>query len=226
VDHLSTIANRKGITVAQLCIAWVGVPGNHVVPLPGSSCVFFSLYTPQRVRRSSNRKLPLRVPQEREAYSGKSGCRRSGALDRRSCRDCAAVGEVSEEGRAIYRWPHGPAVAPLGLSVELRLEISEKREGVRRTNCRLKSLFPSSFAAFFFSVCGGPAGPYFEVTDFHLPLPRLPIFSHVPPTFCSENRFDVPSSGPLMIMLRFTVFPPRPAEDYQHVTSVAHTSTT
>lgn len=37
VDHLSAIANRKGITVAQLCLAWVGSLGHHVVPLPGSS---------------------------------------------------------------------------------------------------------------------------------------------------------------------------------------------
>jgi pyridoxine 4-dehydrogenase len=37
VDFLSIIANRKGITLAQLCIAWVGALGDHVIPLPGSS---------------------------------------------------------------------------------------------------------------------------------------------------------------------------------------------
>jgi aryl-alcohol dehydrogenase-like predicted oxidoreductase len=37
VDGLSAIANRKGITLAQLCIAWVGALGSHVIPLPGSS---------------------------------------------------------------------------------------------------------------------------------------------------------------------------------------------
>jgi pyridoxine 4-dehydrogenase len=37
VESLTTIANRKGITVAQLCIAWVGALGDHIIPLPGSS---------------------------------------------------------------------------------------------------------------------------------------------------------------------------------------------
>jgi len=37
VDGLSVIANRRNITLAQLCIAWVGALGNHVIPLPGSS---------------------------------------------------------------------------------------------------------------------------------------------------------------------------------------------
>ncbi|KAF8274160.1 NADP-dependent oxidoreductase domain-containing protein [Lactarius quietus] len=37
VDSLSSIAARKGITLAQLCIAWVGALGDHVIPLPGSS---------------------------------------------------------------------------------------------------------------------------------------------------------------------------------------------
>ncbi|KAI0001695.1 aldo/keto reductase [Russula vinacea] len=37
VDTVSTIANRKGITLAQLCIAWVSTLGDHVIPLPGSS---------------------------------------------------------------------------------------------------------------------------------------------------------------------------------------------
>jgi pyridoxine 4-dehydrogenase len=38
-DTLSTIANRKGITLAQLSIAWVGSLGDHVIPIPGSSNV-------------------------------------------------------------------------------------------------------------------------------------------------------------------------------------------
>ncbi|KAF8498110.1 NADP-dependent oxidoreductase domain-containing protein [Russula emetica] len=39
LDTLSTIANRKGITLAQLSIAWVGSLGDHVIPIPGSSNV-------------------------------------------------------------------------------------------------------------------------------------------------------------------------------------------
>ncbi|KAF8467029.1 NADP-dependent oxidoreductase domain-containing protein [Russula ochroleuca] len=37
LDTLSKIANRIGITLAQLSIAWVGSLGDHVIPLPGSS---------------------------------------------------------------------------------------------------------------------------------------------------------------------------------------------
>ncbi|KAF8494654.1 aldo/keto reductase [Russula emetica] len=37
VEGLTNIANRKGITVAQLSIAWVGALGSHIIPLPGSS---------------------------------------------------------------------------------------------------------------------------------------------------------------------------------------------
>ena len=40
VDALRAIAERKGITPAQLCIAWVGSLGPKVIPLPGSSYVF------------------------------------------------------------------------------------------------------------------------------------------------------------------------------------------
>jgi len=39
VGALSTIANQKGITLAQLSIAWVGALGDHMIPLPGSSNV-------------------------------------------------------------------------------------------------------------------------------------------------------------------------------------------
>ncbi|KAJ7809692.1 aldo/keto reductase [Mycena olivaceomarginata] len=37
VEALEAMAKRKGITVAQLCIAWVAAQGAHVIPLPGSS---------------------------------------------------------------------------------------------------------------------------------------------------------------------------------------------
>ncbi|KAH0830112.1 NADP-dependent oxidoreductase domain-containing protein [Lanmaoa asiatica] len=37
VDALTEIAKRKNVTPAQLCIAWVGSLGPHVIPLPGSS---------------------------------------------------------------------------------------------------------------------------------------------------------------------------------------------
>jgi len=37
VDALAGVAAKKGITPAQLCIAWVKHLGSKVVPLPGSS---------------------------------------------------------------------------------------------------------------------------------------------------------------------------------------------
>ncbi|KZV73077.1 aldo/keto reductase [Peniophora sp. CONT] len=37
VEALKTVAVKKGITVAQLCLAWVQALGEHVVPIPGSS---------------------------------------------------------------------------------------------------------------------------------------------------------------------------------------------
>lgn len=37
VDALSTLAHRKGITLARLCIVWVSAFGDHVIPLLGSS---------------------------------------------------------------------------------------------------------------------------------------------------------------------------------------------
>ncbi|KAJ7233756.1 aldo/keto reductase [Mycena rebaudengoi] len=37
VDALEAIAKTKGITVGQLCIAWVSALGPNVIPLPGSS---------------------------------------------------------------------------------------------------------------------------------------------------------------------------------------------
>ncbi|OBZ68729.1 Pyridoxal reductase [Grifola frondosa] len=37
VNAISVLAEKKAITPAQLCIAWVGSLGPHVIPLPGSS---------------------------------------------------------------------------------------------------------------------------------------------------------------------------------------------
>jgi len=37
VEELTKIAERKGITPAQLCLAWVRYLGSHVIPIPGSS---------------------------------------------------------------------------------------------------------------------------------------------------------------------------------------------
>jgi pyridoxine 4-dehydrogenase len=37
VHALSTIAEKKGVTPAQLAIAWVSHLGNHIIVLPGSS---------------------------------------------------------------------------------------------------------------------------------------------------------------------------------------------
>ncbi|KAF8308941.1 aldo/keto reductase [Clavulina sp. PMI_390] len=37
VDLITTLAEKKGVTNAQMCIAWVASLGEHVIPLPGSS---------------------------------------------------------------------------------------------------------------------------------------------------------------------------------------------
>ncbi|CAE6431192.1 Auxin-induced protein PCNT115 [Rhizoctonia solani AG-1 IB] len=37
VEALKLIAERKNITLAQLCLAWVSSVGPHVVPIPGST---------------------------------------------------------------------------------------------------------------------------------------------------------------------------------------------
>ncbi|KAJ6543812.1 NADP-dependent oxidoreductase domain-containing protein [Mycena sp. CBHHK59/15] len=37
VSQLLALAGKKGVTPAQLCIAWVACLGRHVMPLPGSS---------------------------------------------------------------------------------------------------------------------------------------------------------------------------------------------
>ncbi|KAG8939269.1 hypothetical protein FRC04_006733 [Tulasnella sp. 424] len=39
VDALSSIAQKKGITTAQLSLAWVSALGPHIIPIPGSSKV-------------------------------------------------------------------------------------------------------------------------------------------------------------------------------------------
>lgn len=39
VDGLKAIADKKGVTPAQLCIAWVASLGPTMIPLPGSSYV-------------------------------------------------------------------------------------------------------------------------------------------------------------------------------------------
>ena len=61
VDALSKIATRKGITPAQLSIAWVSALGPHVVPLPGSSCVLIiplkPLFATHPGRRNAKRTL-------------------------------------------------------------------------------------------------------------------------------------------------------------------------
>ena len=45
VEALTAIAQRKNITPAQLCIAWVGSLGDKVIPLPGSSYVLSFVIT-------------------------------------------------------------------------------------------------------------------------------------------------------------------------------------
>jgi len=37
VEALKAKADEKGITVAQLCLAWIGALGPHLIPIPGSS---------------------------------------------------------------------------------------------------------------------------------------------------------------------------------------------
>ncbi|KAF8317879.1 Aldo/keto reductase [Clavulina sp. PMI_390] len=37
VDTISLLAKKKGVTNAQLCLAWIASLGPHVIPLPGSS---------------------------------------------------------------------------------------------------------------------------------------------------------------------------------------------
>jgi len=39
VDIIKGLATKRGITPAQLCIAWVAALGPHVIPIPGSSHV-------------------------------------------------------------------------------------------------------------------------------------------------------------------------------------------
>lgn len=44
VEALDAIAKTKGITTAQLCIAWVAALGPNIIPCPGSSYVIHLLY--------------------------------------------------------------------------------------------------------------------------------------------------------------------------------------
>jgi len=37
VEELNEIAKKKGISTAQLSLAWIGALGNHIIPIPGSS---------------------------------------------------------------------------------------------------------------------------------------------------------------------------------------------
>lgn len=37
VDKIVALAQKKNVTPAQFCIAWVSSLGPHVIPLPGSS---------------------------------------------------------------------------------------------------------------------------------------------------------------------------------------------
>ena len=37
VDATRAIAEKKGVTPAQLALAWVITRGSHIVPIPGSS---------------------------------------------------------------------------------------------------------------------------------------------------------------------------------------------
>lgn len=43
VEMVSKLAEKKGITPAQFCIAWVSSLGPHMIPLPGSSWVSLKL---------------------------------------------------------------------------------------------------------------------------------------------------------------------------------------
>ena len=72
VDALKAIAEKKGITPAQLCIAWVGSLGPKVIPLPGSSCVFLRCdfgAAADSVRHASTgmRSVRSRTPRRRTA---------------------------------------------------------------------------------------------------------------------------------------------------------------
>lgn len=46
VDALKGVAAKKGVTAAQLSLAWVASLGPKVIPIPGSSCVFLSAAVP------------------------------------------------------------------------------------------------------------------------------------------------------------------------------------
>ena len=39
VETLETIAKKKGVTAAQLCIAWVAAQGEDIIPIPGTKSI-------------------------------------------------------------------------------------------------------------------------------------------------------------------------------------------
>ncbi len=39
VDKLSVIASKKGITPAQLALAWVAAQGDDIIPIPGTKSI-------------------------------------------------------------------------------------------------------------------------------------------------------------------------------------------
>ena len=50
VDTLKTLAEKKGVTPAQLTLAWVASLSPKVIPIPGSSYVPFPLYPTRGLR--------------------------------------------------------------------------------------------------------------------------------------------------------------------------------
>lgn len=39
VEKLQSIADKKGVTPAQLCLAWVAAQGEDIIPIPGWYCM-------------------------------------------------------------------------------------------------------------------------------------------------------------------------------------------
>ena len=73
VKSLTTIANRKGITVAQLCIAWLGAPGDQVDPFP---------YLRGHTTYSSLLLADLSARQKHKTHFGKRAVWRCGIVSR------------------------------------------------------------------------------------------------------------------------------------------------
>ena len=76
VEMVSKLAEKKGITPAQFCIAWVSSLGPHMIPLPGSSWVSLKLiriyFTPDL---SSISYVLTTIPQKRKTHCRKYVCR-------------------------------------------------------------------------------------------------------------------------------------------------------